>query len=280
MLVLKLVLTPALIAGASLAGRRWGPAVSGWLVGLPLTSGPVAFFLAVERGTSFAAAATLGALAGAIAEAAFCLAYAYAARRGAWPASLAVASAAFIVVAAILQRASLSLPVAALVAFASLVLVLRLVPRTTVTTPPPAPPRWDLPARMVIATVLVLAITESAPVLGARLSGLLATFPVYAAILTVFAHSSYMGGSGRPPNPPRLRADVKSALRRPASAPAVQVLRGLLWGLFGFVGFFVILGALIERAGITTAFAAASAGALAIQAASLLGARTSADGVE
>jgi inner membrane protein involved in colicin E2 resistance len=60
----------------------------------------------------------------------------------------------------------------------------------------------------------------------------------------------------------------------------VQVLRGLLWGLFGFVGFFVILGALIERAGITTAFAAASAGALAIQAASLLGARTSADGVE
>jgi hypothetical protein len=33
-LALKLVLTPTLIGAASLAGRRWGPAVSGWLVGL------------------------------------------------------------------------------------------------------------------------------------------------------------------------------------------------------------------------------------------------------
>jgi hypothetical protein len=65
-----------------------------------------------------------------------------------------------------------------------------------------------------------------------------------------------------------------------AAAPAVQVLRGLLWGLFGFAGFFVILGALIERAGVPIAFVAASAGALAIQAASLLGARRSRNDVE
>jgi len=42
MLAFKLLLTPALLGLVSLAGRRWGPAVSGWLVGLPLTSGPVA----------------------------------------------------------------------------------------------------------------------------------------------------------------------------------------------------------------------------------------------
>lgn len=47
-LALKLVLAPALIGAASLAGRRWGPAVSGWLVGLPLTSGPIAFFLRLD----------------------------------------------------------------------------------------------------------------------------------------------------------------------------------------------------------------------------------------
>jgi hypothetical protein len=33
-LLLKLVLTPVLIAAASLAGRRWGQAVGGWMVGL------------------------------------------------------------------------------------------------------------------------------------------------------------------------------------------------------------------------------------------------------
>src|SRR5262249_12756510 len=78
-LVLKVLVTPALIGGASLAARRWGHQVSGWLVGLPLTSGPIAFFLALERGTSFAAAAAIGSLAGAVAEAAFCVAYAAAA---------------------------------------------------------------------------------------------------------------------------------------------------------------------------------------------------------
>ena len=30
-----------LIATASLAGRRWGHAISGWLVGIPFTSGPI-----------------------------------------------------------------------------------------------------------------------------------------------------------------------------------------------------------------------------------------------
>jgi hypothetical protein len=39
-LLLKVVVTPALIASATLAGRRWGERLSGWLVGLPLTSLP------------------------------------------------------------------------------------------------------------------------------------------------------------------------------------------------------------------------------------------------
>ena len=125
----------------------------------------------------------------------------------------------------------------------SLVLALRLVPRREVRPVVPAPPRWDLPARMVIATALVLVITELAPVLGARWSGVLATFPVYAAILTVFAH-------------------------RAGAAPAVEVLRGLLLGLLAFAAFFVVLGALIAHVPIAVAFAAAIVSALAVQAAS------------
>jgi hypothetical protein len=34
-LALKLVLTPVLIGGASLAARRWGPAIGGLIVALP-----------------------------------------------------------------------------------------------------------------------------------------------------------------------------------------------------------------------------------------------------
>lgn len=47
-LALKLILAPIIIGSASLAGRRWGPAVSGWIVGMPLTSGPVIFFVALR----------------------------------------------------------------------------------------------------------------------------------------------------------------------------------------------------------------------------------------
>ena len=73
-LILKLVLTPALIGAASLAGHRWGAAVGGWLVGIPLTSAPIALFLALDHGPSFAASASVGMLLGTISQAIFCLA--------------------------------------------------------------------------------------------------------------------------------------------------------------------------------------------------------------
>jgi hypothetical protein len=242
-LVLKLVLTPVLIAAASVAGRRWGQAVGGWLVGLPLTSGPVAFFLALDHGAGFAAAAAFGSLAGAIAEAAFCLAYGWTAGRG-WPLALMAACGAFAAVAGALQRLSLGMPALAAVVVVALAAALRAMPRPAAATTPSAPPRWDIPARMLVTTALVVGLTEIAPVLGPRLSGVLATFPVYAAILTVFA-------------------------QRGGAAPAVQVLRGLLVGLFSFAGFFLVLGAFIERLGVAAGFAAATATALAIQGTSL-----------
>jgi uncharacterized membrane protein (GlpM family) len=109
---------------------------------------------------------------------------------------------------------------------------------------PMNPPRWDLPARMVVSTTLVLLITGVAPALGPRLSGVLAAFPVYATTLTVFAHQH-------------------------SPQAGIQVLRGLLLGLFGFGGFFFALGTFIERLGLTLGFAAAIAVALVVQGCSL-----------
>jgi hypothetical protein len=48
----------------------------------------------------------------------------------------------------------------------------------------------------------------------------------------------------------------------------MEVLRGLLLGLFAFAAFFVVLGMLIERASVAVAFAAAIVSALAVQAVS------------
>src|SRR6476620_7717455 len=94
-LALKLLLTPLLIGLTSLAGRRWGPAVSGWLVGLPLTSAPVTFLLALEHGPAFAALVALGTLAGTVSQILFAVVYAWLARRHGWPLAFAGGSVAF-----------------------------------------------------------------------------------------------------------------------------------------------------------------------------------------
>ena len=80
-LLLKLVLTPLLIGGATPSRVAGCPLVGGWIIALPLTSGPVLLFLALDHGAAFASAASVGSLAGLAAIAAFCVGYAFRAER-------------------------------------------------------------------------------------------------------------------------------------------------------------------------------------------------------
>jgi hypothetical protein len=252
LLLVKLVLTPAIVVLATLAGRRFGRIASGWLIGLPLTSGPIAAFFAVEHGTHFAARAAVGSLGGGIAEVAFCVGYAAAARGHRWPVSVLCGSAAFAAAAAILEALPLAaqpdivLPLAVSAALA-LLLGLRFVPHV-----PPArdaekllPSRWDVPARAATATAFLLALTALATTLGPRLSGLLAVYPLYTVVLAAFTH------------------------RLEGEAGAVQVLRGLLVGLFSFVCFYATLATSLTAVGTAGAFTLAFAVAFAVQALSL-----------
>jgi hypothetical protein len=240
-LILKIVLTPFLIGAASFAGRRWGETVGGWLVGLPLTSGPVAFFLALDYGPPFAEQAAVGSITGVIAQAAFAIAYAWVAARLAWPWALGVGAGGFALIGSLLPwiapRPLLLLSLAAV----ALALALWLMPAARATAAVAAPPRWDIPARMAVATALVVGLTAAAAWLGAQMSGLLATFPVFAAVLTVFAH------------------------RQQGAGAANQVLRGLLLGLFAFAGFFAVIHWAIVPVGIVPAFAGAILCAAVVQ---------------
>ena len=185
-------------------------------------------------------------MAGAISQAAFCLAYAWTARRRAWPAAVGSGCIAFAVATVALTRLAPPLPVLAPVVFAVLAAAVRAMPRLPhaggMVTPPPS---WDLPARMAVATAFVVALTGLAGVLGPRLTGLLAPFPLYAAILTVFAHA----------------LDGATA--------AVSVLHGLLVGLVAFAAFFMVLAATLPAAGVLVAFAAALGVALVLHSGAL-----------
>ena len=248
--LVKLVLTPLLVGLESLAGRRWGAEVGGWLVGIPFTSGPIAFFLAVEAGPHFAADAAVGILAGTVSQVGFALAYAWIAFRAGWPASLAAATAAFLAITFVLDVFPFDALVTFVIALASLVIALLAMPRRRpARVDLVALPWWDIPARMIVATTFVLALTAAAPALGAHLAGLLSPFPLYATVLAVFAHRLQGGDS------------------------AIGVLRGLVLGLFAFAGFFLALALLLVPQGIQIAFAAAILVALAVQAVSLAGGR-------
>ncbi len=244
-LVLKLVLAPIIIGSASLAGRKWGPAVSGWIVGMPLTSGPVIFFVALSHAASFAANAALGVISGGLSLVAYALTYAWLATRFRWYIALAGSLLVFGVSTIFLQSMIFPLLPIFVAVCAAILLGLRLMPNEAVEEEEAQQGRWDIPARILIGTSFILLLTGSASLLGSRLTGLLTTIPLYVTILAIFAQ------------------------RHQGPAAAAHVLRGLLYGLFAFAGFFVTLSLLLEKAGIAVSFLSALAVALAVQGISL-----------
>ena len=145
-LLLKLLIAPLIIGGTTLVSRRLGPAIAGWLVSLPLTSGPVVFFVLLEQGSSFAVAVGSAVLAGGFALCAFCFAYARVALRSGALASLAAASVGYVTIAAVVNIVGTgSLVVLIPAVGATLVVTLRLLPDEPASRPTGVPPRWDLP---------------------------------------------------------------------------------------------------------------------------------------
>ena len=245
MLAIKLLLTPTLIGLVSLAGRRWGPAISGWFVGLPLTSGPIALFLALDQGTAFAARAAEGILLGLISVASFCLVYSWLSFRVGWLGNLLVSWCVFFASTFILERLSVPLVIAFAGVIAFLAIVLKLFPTyhgQSIVTPPP---QWEVLLRMVTATAFVLALTAASGLLGPQLSGLLTPFPIFATILGAFTQH-FQG-----------------------AAAACRLLRGVVIGTFTFAVFFLIVATTIEREGIVIAFGAAVLASLLLHGCSL-----------
>ncbi len=238
-LALKLFLAPMLIGFVSIAGRRWGPTVGGWLVSLPLTSAPVILFLAIEQGTAFASSAAQNTLLGIISVASFCLVYYWFSFRFGWPISMLAGWIAFFALTFIEENIILPLLISFVVVITFLTLVLTVMPNSQSKDLTITPPRWDTPLRMLVATAFVLGLTGAASILGPQLSGLLAPFPMFTTILAVFTHH-FQG----------------AIFTR-------RLLRAVVAGSFTFVIFFLVISLLVNRWGIVFAFSLALLAALA-----------------
>ena len=245
-LALKLIMAPLIIGSASLAGRRWGPAVSGWIVGMPLTSGPVIFFVALSNGTTFAENAALGVLSGGISLVLYALTYSWIATRFPWYVSIAASLTVFSLSTLYLQ--TISVPLLTIVPVVALAIVagLTFMPKGEVEQGESKLSQWDIPIRILIGTSFILLITGIAPLIGSRMTGLLTTIPLYVTILSIFAHRDH------------------------GPAAAAHVLRGLLYGMFAFTGFFLVLSLLIENSSLAVSFGLATLTALVVQGISLV----------
>ena len=279
MLWLKLLLVPSLVAIVTLAVRRWGPAVGGWLAGLPIVAGPVLVFYALEQGNTFAAAAAHATLAGLIATVAFAIAYARLSTRLPWYVCMALGWCVFAAVVVSLYTLQPGLVVSLVLLIATTVFGCRMLSRvrfaepglrtmaaeaglrtmaaeaglrTTAAEPGPRaeayvgrvrpkadPPVGDLIIRLIATATLVLVLTGLAGRLGPAWSGLLNAFPVLTTIVAVFSH-----------------------IQR-GTAAAVAFLHGYLQAIVGFGLFCVVMAIGLESLGLGWAMAAALAAQLA-----------------
>lgn len=222
-LALKLTLAPLLVIVATLAARRWGDAVGGALVTVPIVAGPILLILGLEQGSDFIRRAAAAALLGVVAVVVYCVTAVRLLRFG-WAPAIVAGWAGYALAVMVLARVEVA-------AWAALGAALVAVGAAWVSTPwvsvgggeasRAVPPRWDLPARAAATALLVVALTSAASSLGPSVSGLLTPFPVATSVVVAFTCAQ-------------------------AGPEAAQVvLKGYLRGLPFFALFFVVVALVV-----------------------------------
>lgn len=236
--LLRLALVPGAVWLASLAARRWGHTVSGYLGGMPLIGGPITLFLALDHGVAFAAQSALVTLAAILGQGAHLLAFAHVARRARWPLALASGWSGFALASLVATWFALGPWPALALAAAGLAAAWRWLPRPRTDAGLPRVPPVELRLRLIAALVLAIAILWGAGVFGPVVSGVLLSLPVTGSIMPPFTLALY-------------------------GADAVaRLLRGFVVGLTGFTAFFFTLSLMLVPQGIALAFGAALLAAL------------------
>lgn len=236
----KILAAPALIVGVTVLIRRGGPAAGGLAMGIPLTTGPISLFTAIEQGPEFARQATTGSLVGQVSTCLFCFTYALcAARANAWL-SAAAGIAAFLGATVLWNQFSWSLAPAASLLIAGLLVMTAVMAKPAARPLDRLAPWWDLPLRMCVAACFVVTITTITTYLGAQLTGLIAPFPVFVLIIAVFCHLT------------------------DGSAVTITIMRGVVLGSLAFATFFTVTAISLTRLDLWAAYLMATLSCLTV----------------
>jgi uncharacterized membrane protein (GlpM family) len=242
LLALKLLLVPAFLAVISFAGKRWGPGVAGWLAGFPSLTGPILFFLALERGPEFTVQVAVVSLSTVSSAVAFGAAYSWACTRFHWAWCLACGYAAWTAAALVLTNVPLTAMASLAISLLTLGAAPRLYARAKAQWGSSALPAHELLLRMAAGAGMVLAVTAAAEALGTAWTGMFAAFPVMSTVLAVFSHRA--NGPGF----------------------TIAMLRAMIAGFYSFIVFCLAVSLLLGHSGIAVTFIVAVAAAVVSQA--------------
>jgi hypothetical protein len=182
---------PLVVAFVTLASRKWGNNVGGILASLPFVPGAILFFIALEQGVVFASASIPGVMVGILGWIIFCMVYILVGQRFNALISTLLGYAAYIGWGALIQRfiPLLSLSVWFYMTLICLFLGLKFFPHVkTQGVKEHRKINFEIPLRMLVITIFVVAITYSAKILGSTWSGILTPFPIITTVLVIFTH--------------------------------------------------------------------------------------------
>lgn len=239
LLFLKLALVPFAVWLASLAARRWGHAVSGYLGGFPMIGGPITLYLAIDQGADFAARSAMVTMAAVAGQAGHMLAFSALGRAAGALAGLAAGWSAYFFISVGVGSLPLAPASALAIAIAGLLLAARFLPHPRDLATLPAIPPVELWLRLAAALALAAVILFGAAALGPTVSGILLSLPITGSIMPPFT----------------LRLYGRDELAR--------LQRGFVTGLTGFTAFFFVVSVAVVPLGTAGAFSLATAAALA-----------------
>jgi hypothetical protein len=245
LLFVKILLMPPLIAGVTLAVRKWGAGLGGLIGGFPWVAGPISFFIALEHGAAFAASTITSALLGSIGTILFAWVYSLLAPRLSWLPTVVISYMAYAVIALLAVGRDVSLPFAVGLNLVVLTAVIYFFPKSKTTSETAKQPVYDIPLRMLVSTFFVVLLTQAADYLGPTWSGILTPFPIMTSTLAVFTHAQQ------------------------GSAAAIRVLYGLMLAGYGIVAFLVGVALIVPEMSIGAGYSILLVGTMLVNAATV-----------
>ena len=185
----KIIIAPILILLIHFLQKRFGSIVSGIVPGLPITSGPISYFLVQDQGREYAAASAVASIYGMAAIAVFCFLYIFFMRLRSWQTiCLALLGwGTFILGMSYMPaRLDVALGFTYLLLFPLAFLMSKYEPQKDLTSFKYA---WKLPLKIILVTSLIIAMTHLSTLVSSKWVGLLGSFPIILAVLGTVAHA-------------------------------------------------------------------------------------------